>query len=220
MRPAAVPEFLIVDISAMRRRSETHAAVDHDLSTSWMRDALRDTDAEVSAPAHVKLDLVVQGDGSVIVTGTLRGGFHVPCGRCLDPAEVDASAPIAAMFVGEGATARLPAVADDEDGTFDADDGSEDLWPFDGIRLDLGPLLIETLKLAYPMRALCARGPACRGLCSQCGAPLNEQPAGAPACTACGLADPQVPQVDFVPAAEPPRTSALAEALRKVRIPE
>lgn len=224
MRPAAVPDALVVDVSAMRRRDETHVHLEHELAPPWMRDALRDTDAEVDAAAHARLDLVVQGDGSVIVTGELRGGFRVPCARCLDPADVDAGAKIAAMFVRDGAAHRLPDEdVDDEDAD---DDGGEDLWPFDGIRLDLGPLLAETLKLAYPMRALCARGQACRGLCSQCGAPLNEQPEDAPRCTECGLASPRVPEVDFIPSAEPPRTDALAEALRqaealkKLREPE
>jgi len=232
VRPAAVPDALVVDISAMRRRDETHTSLEHELSPAWMRDALRDTDAEADAPAHVRLDLVVQGDGSVIVTGELRGGFHVPCARCLDPAAVNADGKVTAMFVRDGAAHRLPDEdrRDDRDGDDpegdDDDDGGEDLWPFDGVRLDLAPLLAETLKLAYPMRALCARGAECRGLCSQCGAPLNEQPADAPRCTACGVPSPRVPEVDFIPSAEPPRTDALAEALRqaealkKLREPE
>jgi uncharacterized metal-binding protein YceD (DUF177 family) len=224
VRPAAVPDALIVDVSAMRRRDETHASLERDLSPAWMRDALRDTDAEVDAGAHARVDLVVQGDGSVIVTGELRGGFQVPCARCLDPAAVDAGAQIAAMFVRDGAAHRLPDERDDPDA--EQDDGGEELWPFDGIHLDLGPLLAETLKLAYPMRALCRRGAQCRGLCSQCGAPLNEQPADTPRCTACGIESPRVPEVDFIPSAEPPRTDALAEALRqadalkKLREPE
>lgn len=213
MRPAAVPDALVVDISAMRRRNETHARLERELAIPWLRTALGDTDAEVDAPASAALDVVVQGDGSVIVTGTLRGGFAVPCARCLDLAQVSADSRVAALFVREGAAHRLPDEADDPDD----DDGDEDLWTFDGVSLDLGPLLAETVKLAYPMRVLCARGPDCRGLCSQCGAPLNEQPADAARCTACGVADPRVPEVDVIPSAEPPRTDALAKALRQIK---
>ncbi len=220
MRPAAVPHALSVDVSAMRRRGDTHLAIEHTLDTAWMRDALRETDAEADEPASVRLDLVVQGDGSVIVTGALEGGFRVPCARCLDPADVSADARITAMFVVDGAARRLPDERSVPESEEDDDDGDEDLWPFDGVTLDLQPLLVETLKLAYPMRAMCARGADCRGLCSQCGAPLNEQPADTPRCTACGVPDPRVPEVDLVPSAEPPRTSALAEALRKLQLPE
>jgi uncharacterized metal-binding protein YceD (DUF177 family) len=223
MRPAAEPDALVVDISAMRRRRESHASIERELAVGWLREALSDTDAEVEAPAHVELQLVVQGDGSVIVTGTLRGEIRVPCARCLDLADVSADSAITALYVREGAARSLPdrpsAGRDDED-LGDDEDGDEDLWPFDGVHLDLRPMLVETVKLAYPMRVLCTRGQDCRGLCSQCGAPLNEQPADASKCTACGAADPRVPEVDLAPTAEEPRTDALAEALRKVRIPE
>lgn len=218
MRPAAEPDALVVDISAMRRRNESHVSLQRELDTQWLRDALRDTDAEVEAPADVDVQIVVQGDGSVIVTGKLRGGFRVPCARCLDLADVSADSAITALYVRDGAARALP---DEEDLGDDGDDGGdEDLWSFDGMRLDLGPMIAETVKLAYPMRVLCTRGADCRGLCSQCGAPLNEQPADAPRCTACGREDPRVPEVDLAPVDEVPRTAALAEALRKVRIPE
>ena len=222
MRPAAEPDALVVDISAMRRHNETHVSLERELALDWLREALRDTDAEVDAPAHVDVHLVVQGDGSVIVTGQLRGGIRVPCARCLDLADVSADSAITALYVREGAARSLPDSKGDDDlaDEDEDDDGGEDLWPFDGIRLDLAPMLVETVKLAYPMRVLCTRGPDCRGLCSQCGAPLNEQPADASNCAACGVEDPRVPEVDLAPAAEVPRTDALAEALRKVRIPE
>lgn len=214
MRPAVPLGPLVIDISALRRKQETHLSLEHELEIAWVTNALAGTDAEVDASMHVRLDLVVQGDGSVIVTGTLRGGFRVPCARCLDPAAVSADSQVAAMFVREGAARALPDEPEDEDADAD-DDGSEDLWPFDGVHLDLSPLLVETIKLAYPMRALCVRGADCRGLCSQCGAPLNEQPADTATCASCGVADPRVPEVDLVASAEPPRTGALAEALRR-----
>jgi uncharacterized protein len=206
---------LVIDISALRRRQQTHAVVEQALEIPWLAAALAGTDAEVDAAARTRLDLVIQGDGSVVVTGTVRGGFRVPCARCLEPAAVSADAKVTAMFVREGFARALP---DDPDGEEDLadDDGSEDLWPFDGVHLDLSPLLVETVKLAYPMRAFCERGADCRGLCSQCGAPLNEQPADAARCAACGAEDPRVPEVDLVASAEPPKTGALAEALRRV----
>ena len=45
--------------------------------------------------------------------------------------------------------------------------------------------MVEHVKLAYPMRALCERGEACRGLCSNCGAPVNELPAEITHCPHC-----------------------------------
>lgn len=216
MRPAVPLGPLVIDISALRRRQQTHVVVEQDLEIAWLADALAGTDAEVDAPARVRLDLVVQGDGSVVVTGNVRGGFRVPCARCLEPAAVSADGKVTAMFVREGAARALPDDPDGEEDLGDDDDGSEDLWPFDGVHLDLSPLLVETIKLAYPMRAFCERGAECRGLCSQCGAPLNEQPADVARCASCGAEDPRVPEVDLVATAEPPKTGALADALRRV----
>ncbi len=215
MRPHAPPSALVVDIAALRRRQIVHHAVHAELATAWLAAALRDTDAEVSQPGSADLALTLQADGSVIVTGSLQGGFDVPCARCLAPAHVVADAQIMALFVREGAARLLPG----EDDELDEEDGDEDLWSFDGSTLDLSELLTEQVKLAYPMRALCVRGEACRGLCSQCGAVLDEQPADATACTACGRPSPQVPQVDEI-ATTPERNDALAEALRKLGPPE
>ncbi len=198
----------------MRRRHETHAAIQTALQPAWLREALAQTDATVTASIDVRLAITLQADGSAIVTGELRGGFEVPCARCLDPAAVDASGPITALFVREGAARRLPDAPDDADA--DDQDGDEDLWPFDGMTLDLSALLTETIRLAYPMRALCSRGEQCRGLCSRCGAPLNDQPPQ-PVCVQCGAVDPRVPLVDEVPAAPATQPGALAEALKKVR---
>lgn len=184
------------------------------LSPEFVGGALGGTDAEIVDGLPVVLTITVQGDGSVIVTGTLSGGYTVGCARCLEPAAVDAASQVTALYVVEGTARRLPDTRDDDgdDGPGDEADGDEDLWPFDGMTLDLRPLLTESVKLTYPMRALCSRGEACRGLCSQCGAPLNEQPP-APLCTACGAVDPAVPLVDDIPDGSVNR-GALADALR------
>jgi uncharacterized metal-binding protein YceD (DUF177 family) len=211
MRPHSPPSALVVDVAALRRKQIVHHDVHAELATGWLAAALRGTDAQVHAPGSTDLGLTLQADGSVIVTGSLHAAFEVPCARCLGPAHVDADGPIAALFVREGASRLLP----DEQGGEQDEDGDEDLWSFDGSTLDLSELLTEQVKLAYPMRALCVRGEACRGLCSQCGAVLDEQPPDATACTACGAPSPRVPQVDDVPAS-PERNEALAEALRKL----
>jgi hypothetical protein len=73
------------------------------------------------------------------------------------------------------------------------------------------------------MRALCARGEDCRGLCMHCGANLNEQPAGLARCIVCGAEGPQVPVVAAPgdPDAEPEAPAAdnpLQAALRGLQL--
>jgi uncharacterized metal-binding protein YceD (DUF177 family) len=202
----------VVDLAPLRRQGIDRHRVELELSPPWLVRVLEGTDAEVAAAGSAALDLVLQADGSVVATGKLRATFDVPCGRCLDPASVDASCDLAALFV-RGSDPRA-ARADDD--AFEVDDESDDgldVLRFDGTLLDLEPWLAEYVKLGYPMRALCARGEACRGLCTGCGAALDEQPPGE-RCTACGL---ELPREGSEGA---PVESALARALSRLKVPE
>ena len=219
MRPQAPASAFVVDIAALRRKGESRHRIDTELDVDRLRAALVDTDAEVESPGRIGLDLLVQADGSVVVTGDLSFAFTVPCARCLDPAAVDGSSPFGALVVPDGAAA--PKSAGANEGDFDEDEAeSDDVWTYDGHTLELLPMISETIKLAYPMRQLCARGSACRGLCSSCGAPLNEQPDGVRACERCGAADPRVPEVDEIPAPGAGAENPLQAALRKLQTPE
>jgi len=210
----------VVDVGALRRKGETRHHIDAELTQEQLRAALADTDAEIDQPARIRLDLLLQADGSIVVTGDMKLAFTVPCARCLDPARVDGDTTITALVVRDGAAkAKIPGNVDvlDED-LDDEDDLGADVWTYDGSTLELLPMLGEIVKLAYPMRQLCARGADCRGLCSRCGAPLNEQPPGVP-CQACGMVDPRVPEVDEIPAPTPAE-NPLQAALRKLQTPE
>ena len=63
--------------------------------------------------------------------------------------------------------------ADDAEEDEDAEVSEEDLdvFPFDGERVDLEPLLREQFVLAVPFAPLCAE--TCKGLCPQCGIDRN-----------------------------------------------
>jgi len=202
----------VVDLAALRRKGEVRHRVEAELGVDLLRSALADTDAEVASPGRAAVDLLLQADGSVVLTGDLTCSFTVPCARCLEPAAVDGSSPIAALVVRDGAK-QLSELAGDDD-----DEGlGDDVFTYDGHTLDLLPMITEQVKLAYPMRQLCARGDACRGLCSSCGAPLDEQAADAAACERCGAVSPRVPEVDDIPAPGAGAENPLAAALRKLQ---
>lgn len=211
MRPVPSSVF-VVDVAALRRKGEARHHVEAELGVDLLRTPLADTDAEVASPGRVTLDLHLQGDGSLVVTGDLTFAFTVPCARCLEPAAVDGSSPLAALVVRDGASKLAEISGDDDDESL-----GDDIWTYDGSALELLPMITEQVKLAYPMRALCARGEACRGLCSSCGAPLDEQAADAAACERCGTKDPRVPEVDDIPAPGAGAENPLAAALRKLQ---
>ena len=209
-----------MDVAALRRRGTTHHDVAVTLPAAWLAAVLSDTDAQVRDPGHVEVDLHLPADGPVLVSGRLRAGFEVPCGRCLEPAQVTADPALQATFIVERAPADgadLMVDDDDPEGGLGLSADDLDTWSYDGKTVDLGPMLAEQVKVAYPMRALCWRGEACRGLCSNCGANLNEQE-DAPRCAACG--HPVAAPGGAAQAEETGADSPLAAALRKLQLPD
>jgi uncharacterized protein len=209
-------DSLRLDLAALRRRGIARQLVDVELPVEWIAAALAETDATVEAPGHVKLDVLLQPRGVVYAEGSLDVAFEVPCGRCLEPAIVQDHSPLTATFMPVGDATPREQVDEEEDlGEDDADH-----WTYAGTGLDLTELVVEHVKLAYPMRALCAHGEACRGLCSNCGADLNAQTGLV--CASCGNAVPQIPVADVPDSAddaaapEDEPSTALADALRKL----
>jgi uncharacterized metal-binding protein YceD (DUF177 family) len=201
---APVPEDLLLDLGALRRRGVDRHRVECELPADWIRAALGDTDATVERSGRVGLDVLLQSDGTVLAKGSLELSFFVPCGRCLE------------TFVKQGHEAHAPEPAEDDEGLGLVEDDL-DVWVYDGQSLPLHQVVGESIKLAYPMRALCPRGEACRGLCSNCGAALNEQPLGRQ-CAACGA------ELEGIALGDLPEASStegpLADALRKLDLPD
>lgn len=179
-----LPPELDLDLVALARSGPGPYVIKAELPAPWMKTVLTHTDAEVTGAGSTSLEVTPLGETSYLVRGTIQGGYSVPCARCLAPAAVSAGGEICVHFVRD----RV-GDADDED----SETESPDERSFSGTRIDLRPLLVEQVLLSYPIRALCAYGEACRGLCMRCGAELNGQPLGP--CAACGAADAQVPLV-------------------------
>jgi uncharacterized protein len=99
-----------------------------------------------------RLESVNQG---VVVTGHVRAPWRGECRRCLRPVESELDATLLEVFEAkpsEGETRRL-----------------------EGTTIDLEPVAREGVLLELPLAPLCTE--ACRGLCDQCGADRNEDPA-------------------------------------------
>jgi uncharacterized protein len=105
--------------------------------------------------------LVVKSDENIVVTNRIRASAHMECENCL---------------------CGYDGVFDDEytiiysSSRDTVEDDDEEVLRYLGkstSEIDLTEGLNEALQLALPMRLLCR--PDCRGLCSNCGANLNEQ---------------------------------------------
>jgi uncharacterized protein len=160
---------LVRDLPAHRRFEVGSVTVADWLRGLPMRDALGAPENDPEAGGGVaELDLYADGN-NVLAAGTFRGHLMVACSRCVEPVRIAIDDKIRVTFM---PAAEMPAEdeAEPEEGLEVAEDDL-DLFPYDGERVDLEPLLREEFVLAVPFAPLCTE--TCKGLCPQCGVDLN-----------------------------------------------
>jgi uncharacterized protein len=114
---------------------------------------------DVLTPVHLAgvLESVVDG---LLVRGTLTATMRMACARCLIAVEADVAPAVTELFADPR---RYPVEeADELEAGYEILEGT----------LDLDTLLRDALVPAAPLQPLCR--PDCAGLCSECGARLNE----------------------------------------------
>lgn len=135
-----------------------------------MRDALGAPDPDPQA-GEGAADLDLYADGThVFASGSFKGHLTVACSRCVGPVRLDLDEKLLVTFM---PPEEMPA----DDGSAQGEEGAEvpegdlDVFPFDGEKVDLEPLLREQFVLAVPYAPLCSE--TCKGLCPQCGIDRN-----------------------------------------------
>lgn len=108
---------------------------------------------------NVRLESVVDG---ILVTGDAVVDVHGECSLCLDPIDYEMSADIQELFVFEKAPEGGP------------EDEVDEQYAVEGETLDLEPALRDAVILQLPFQPVCRE--TCQGLCSECGARLEENP--------------------------------------------
>lgn len=129
-------------------------------------------------PLHVEA-LLEMVERRVRVDGHGKAQLTVPCGRCLSPVTVDLPVDFELTLVPQDEYAQPERGQDDDRngpvaGTFDPGDAEEDVYT--GKVIDLDPLVREQLVLSLPAYPVCRED--CKGLCTVCGANLNERDCG------------------------------------------
>jgi uncharacterized protein len=134
------------------------------------------TDFHAVGEVAVRVDLSDAGD-RIVAQGHLETPLTGTCKRCLR--EVALTAP-ADFVLGLRQAGGARPHADDPDleedpgqgppaGSFTLEEADEDTYT--GDEIDLAPFVREQILLSLPDYVLC--DPACKGLCSVCGADLN-----------------------------------------------
>ena len=124
-------------------------------------------------------DSIVDG---LILNARISAPVHAECTRCLKPIQRDWTVNVTSFFpyedksaAGKGGKAGKNGKEEEVD-IIAGEDESEDTYPLleNGAFADIEAMIRDTLVESLPLQPLCR--PDCRGLCSQCGADLNEDP--------------------------------------------
>ncbi|HSM92712.1 MAG TPA: DUF177 domain-containing protein [Anaeromyxobacteraceae bacterium] len=131
-----------------------------------------------AAPLHVEASMVRTGR-RVLLEVHARAALEGECVRCLGPLTLDVPIDFELTLVPEDEYESGPESAKDDAkaemaGTFDAVGADEEVYR--GKEIDLDPILREQVVLAMPAYPVCRE--SCKGLCTVCGANLNERDCG------------------------------------------
>jgi uncharacterized protein len=114
--------------------------------------------------------------GEYLFTGQVQCTFRGTCHRCLADAEDAVELDVLWHFA-TTIEEELPRLWDgDEDEDEEAEAQAVLPWRITGGIIHLDEPLWEELAMAEPVKMVCRED--CKGLCSQCGANLNEEPCG------------------------------------------
>ena len=121
---------------------------------------------EVPVELSLKVDMLA---GEVLVRGEMTAALDLVFGRCLKGFMRKECISFYLTYHSEEA---LEGVAENQEVAPD----EMDTGFITGEELDLGEVIKEQLLLNIPMKPLCRDD--CKGICSKCGADLNESPCG------------------------------------------
>ncbi len=118
----------------------------------------------VPTGAPLELDLTLQSvTEGVLVTGSVTGEAVGECGRCLEPVHDQLRVELCELFAYPDSTT---------DETSEQDEVRRIVLDL----IDIEPVVRDTVVLGLPWSPLCR--PDCAGLCPDCGARLDDLPAG------------------------------------------
>jgi uncharacterized protein len=153
---------MIIDLQAITEETEFGEV----LEEGWWQPGPEDDQIlGLDAPLRVTIKVSKAVD-KFLVEGTLRGSMRIRCDRCLEPFHREIHSQFHVYLVVQKER------ADQEEIELLDEDMEVDFIQGDAI--DLSDIVREQIYLTLPIRSICSE--SCRGLCSMCGANLNEGP--------------------------------------------
>ena len=143
--------YLLLDVRDLKNSQEGMIKTQyHEPLTSK---ALSSLQLEFVTPPSVEVTAYLDGD-LVHIVGKVKAFLRLPCARCLELHERAIVGDFEASY------------------SFHGNEELEHVEELKGTHIELEPLIVDSLLLVLPMKALCKQD--CKGLCSICGQNLNE----------------------------------------------
>ncbi len=118
-------------------------------------------------PIRVRLQAAFAGE-SVRIAGEVKASVRLPCSRCLTAFDREIKTQFSVTAVPD----PPPFCGDETADEIELTAPEMEVITYSGTRIDLRTEVAQQLILALPLTPRCNE--ACRGLCSQCGANLNQ----------------------------------------------
>ncbi len=118
-------------------------------------------------PIHVRIHATLSGK-TLLIDGTVESDVRMPCSRCLEPFDMKIETDFSGTAVPEIQAMIDPGAVDDIE--LAATDMA--VIAYSGDSIDLRGEIAQQIIMALPFKPLCRN--ACKGLCSRCGADLNQ----------------------------------------------
>ncbi len=127
----------------------------------------RESAIRFNQPVNVRIRATSSGE-SILIDGAAVTELTLPCSRCLKPFELPLQTDFATTAMPERPT-QAPVGGEDE---IELNSAEMDVIVYAGNSIDLSEEVAQQIIMAIPFNPVCTS--ACKGLCSQCGADLNE----------------------------------------------
>ncbi|MEX5717602.1 YceD family protein [Geodermatophilus maliterrae] len=157
-RPAVNP--WAVELRELGRRAGSMQEIDRTVPAppDWRLELIG---VPEGAPVHLRLRLESVMEG-VLVSGDVEVPVEGQCARCLDPVRDTLELDVQELYAYPGSTTEATSEEDE-------------VRLVEGERIDLEPMVRDTVVLALPLSPTCTED--CAGLCSGCGQRLDDLPA-------------------------------------------
>lgn len=162
-----------ISVAQLAQRAGQTKTIDSDFpAPSGIGDEVIGITEGSTVHVQANIDSIVDG---LIFNGHVTAPMHAVCTRCLQPISDSTKIDVVAFFPYDMEEVNEP--EDDIEilaGQEEADDGNTYPMFNNGTALNLETLLRDNLEESIPLKILCK--PDCKGLCSQCGINLNDNP--------------------------------------------